>query len=198
MKARILVAGIGNLFLGDDGFGPEAVRRFAEAYPEHAAEDSAVRVVDYGIRGMHLAYDLLAGYESLVLVDAVPARGDPPGTLRVVEVTTEHLRAGEFDAHGMDPTAMLGSLDALGGRLPRTMVVGCVPATLDERIGLSAPVAAAIGPAVVLTANVVRRLLADLPHADGATGRPGPSESGTSAPMPEGGDVPCASASRVG
>ncbi|WP_181011481.1 hydrogenase maturation protease [Streptomyces sp. SM10] len=143
VSGGVLVAGIGNLFLGDDGFGPEVVRRFAGCgtVPPH------VRAVDYGIRGMHLAYDLLDGYDTLILVDACAAQ-EPPGTVTVLEVGADDLGTGEFDAHGMDPVAVLGNLDALGGTLPLTYVVGCVPADLNEGIGLSGPVAAAVPEAI--------------------------------------------------
>jgi hydrogenase maturation protease len=143
------VAGIGNIFFSDDGFGPEVVRRLA---PE-----PGVTVVDYGIRGMHLAYDLLDHDGPLVIVDAVPGPGEP-GTIRVLEVGPGDLGSGEFDAHGMNPVAVLAHLDVLGGSLPPTYVVGCVPATVDEGMGLSAPVAAAVDEGVA----AVRLLLADL------------------------------------
>lgn len=145
------MAGIGNIFLGDDGFGPEVVRRLTE---EKLPAD--VAVVDYGIRGMHLAYDLLDGYAGLVLVDAVPGQA-PPGSIRVLEVGEDDLGDRGLDAHGMDPATVLASLRALGGRLPRTLVVGCIPADLGEGIGLSPAVAAAVEPA----AATVRALLAD-------------------------------------
>jgi hydrogenase maturation protease len=140
---RILVAGIGNIFLGDDGFGCSVAQRLAADPP---AEE--VRVVDYGIRGMHLAYDLLDGYDAVIIVDA-------PGTLRVLEVGADDLGPAGVDAHAMDPATVLGSLQALGGQLPRTLVVGCIPAELEERIGLTAPVAAAVERATV----TVRELL---------------------------------------
>jgi hydrogenase maturation protease len=153
----VLVAGIGNLFLGDDGFGPEVARRLAAADSGDTVPDG-VRVVDYGIRGMHLAYDLLDGVRALVLVDALP--GDaPPGTLTVLEVGPDDLGDGEFDAHGMDPVAVLASLEAMGGRLPPTYVVGCRPADLSEGIGLSEPVAQAVGEAVVTVRRLVDEIL---------------------------------------
>jgi len=150
---RVLVAGIGNLFHGDDGFGPEVVRRLSARGP---APDG-VRVVDYGIRGMHLAYDLLAGYEALVLVDALPAAGTP-GTLAVLEVGADDLGGADFDPHGMNPVAVLGSLDRLGGTLPPTYVVGCAPADIAEGIGLSDEVAAAVPAAADLVDTLVERL----------------------------------------
>jgi hydrogenase maturation protease len=151
VSPRVLVAGVGNLFLGDDGFGPEAARRLAAApLPD------GVEVVDYGIRGMHLAYDLLTGYDTLVIVDAVP-RGGTPGDVVVLEVGAAALGEGDFDAHGMEPTAMLASLGSLGGRLPRTYVVGCEPLDTDEGIGLSAPVSAAVDRAVELVERLLEK-----------------------------------------
>jgi hydrogenase maturation protease len=151
----VLVAGIGNLFLGDDGFGPEVARRMVSDNGEPVPD--GVRVVDYGIRGMHLAYDLLDGVGALVLVDALPGDG-PAGTLTVLEVGPDDIGDGEFDAHGMDPVAVLASLEAMGGRLPPTYVVGCRPADVGEGIGLSEPVAEAVGEAVL----TVRRLVDEI------------------------------------
>jgi hydrogenase maturation protease len=142
VTGRVLVAGVGNLFLSDDGFGPEVARRLAgRSLP------AGVKVVDYGIRGMHLAYDLLDGYDALVVVDAAP-RGGRAGDVVVLEVGEDDLGTGDFDGHGMEPTAVLSSLGSLGGRLPRTYVVGCEPADLDEGIGLSPRVEAAVDPTV--------------------------------------------------
>lgn len=146
----ILVAGIGNIFFRDDGFGPEVVRQLAG----EVADD--VRVVDYGIRGMHLAYDLLDGVGTLVLVDTVPGPGEP-GTISVREVGPEDLGGAPLDAHGMSPVAVLANLDTLGGRLPPTFVVGCVPEDLSEGIGLSECVSAVVDAAV----STVRGLVSD-------------------------------------
>jgi hydrogenase maturation protease len=150
--ARVLVAGIGNVFATDDGFGAEVARRLAER-----PRTDGVRVVDYGIRGMHLAYDLLDQWDALVLVDAVPDRGDV-GAVAVLEITPADVRAGaQVDAHGMDPATVLASLTALGGRLPaRTLLVGCQVADTGAGMGLSAPVAAAVEDAL----DVVDALLA--------------------------------------
>ncbi|MFQ6398757.1 hydrogenase maturation protease [Nocardia sp. KC 131] len=151
MAARVLVAGIGNIFLGDDGFGPEVVRRL----PQHP--DSAVRVVDYGIRGMHLAYDLLDSWDALVLIDAIPNRG-APGEVVVFRAETGGSGAAQLDAHAMNPEAVFASVRALGARLPPTVVIGCRVACVDEGIGLSGPVAAAVPAAV----DAVDRVVADL------------------------------------
>ncbi len=151
--ARVLVAGIGNIFLGDDGFGPEVIRHVGESrWP-------GVRVVDYGIRGMHLAYDLLDGWDALVLVDAVPNAGRP-GEVRVFEADTRSPGApAGMDAHGMDPAAVFASLRALGGTPPTTIVVGCQVADTNDGIGLSAPVLAAIPCAADAVESVVARLV---------------------------------------
>jgi hydrogenase maturation protease len=154
VSPRVLVAGIGNLFLGDDGLGCEVARRLAaRRLPD------GVQVVDYGIRGMHLAYDLLEGYDALVIVDAVPGRG-APGRVRVLEVGPGDLGEGDLDAHGMDPAAMLAGLGRLGGVLPRTFVVGCEPAVLDEGIGLSPAVHAAVDVAAAAVRSLLERELA--------------------------------------
>ncbi|MGY1942206.1 hydrogenase maturation protease [Nocardia asiatica] len=152
----MLIAGIGNIFLGDDGFGPEVVRRL----PRHP--DPGVRVVDYGIRGMHLAYDLLDPWAALVLVDAVPGRG-APGRVEVFRAVPEDTGAA-LDAHAMSPDAVFAGVRALGGVLPPTVVVGCQVARVDEGIGLSEPVAAAVDEAVAAVGGV----LADLLHTGAA------------------------------
>ena len=132
------------MFLGDDGFGPEVARRMSTRFPD----SDAVRVVDYGIRGMHLAYDLLDGWDGLVIVDAVPDRGSP-GTVHVFEADHESLGSTTaLDAHGMDPGAVFASLSALGGASPRTIVVGCEVADIRDGIGLSTAVGAAVSDAV--------------------------------------------------
>jgi hydrogenase maturation protease len=153
---RLLVAGIGNVFLGDDGFGVEVVHRL-----EQTPLPDAVDVVDYGIRGVHLAYDLLDGrHDTVVLVDALPLP-DPPGTLAVLEVPMDGGTPADpaaVDAHGMTPLAVVELLRSLGGAVDRVLVVGCRPAVVDERMELSEPVAAAVEPAAALVADVVREL----------------------------------------
>jgi hydrogenase maturation protease len=150
----ILVAGIGNIFLGDDGFGPEVMRHV----PAHLA-GSRVRLVDYGIRGMHLAYDLLDEWDALVLVDALPSRG-APGALHVFEADHEALSATVgLDAHAMDPGAVFASLAALGGTPPRTVVVGCEVDCVEDGIGLSDAVSGAVPDAVRAVENVLAELI---------------------------------------
>jgi hydrogenase maturation protease len=149
---RILVAGAGNIFLGDDGFGVEVARRLAtETLPDR------VTATDFGIRGVHLAYQLLEGYDRLILVDTL-SRGGPPGTVYVFEPELDG-EAPPLDANSLDPAAVLAMLGRLGGRIDKVVVVGCEPATLEEGIGLSEPVEQAVAEAIA----VVHRLIAPKP-----------------------------------
>jgi hydrogenase maturation protease len=152
---RVLLAGVGNVFLGDDGFGCEVAKAIGGA-----ALPAGVDVADYGIKGVHLAYELLdGGYDTLIMIDAAPV-GGPPGTLAVVEVDPADpggcgpLAAPAVDAHSMHPLAVLQVLHALGGRIGRVLVVGCQPGELAEQMGLSPPVRAAVPGAVSLAAAV--------------------------------------------
>ena len=146
---------MGNIFLGDDGFGVEVARRLAaRALPE------GVRVADFGIRGVHLAYELAdKSYPTVILVDATP-RGGEPGTVYLIEPDLDCLGEqppGVADAHGMDPATVFGLLKTLGGKPGRVLIVGCEPATTDDEIGLSEPVAAAVEEAVKLILELVER-----------------------------------------
>ncbi|MGW1791233.1 hydrogenase maturation protease [Streptomyces tubercidicus] len=155
-SVKTLIAGVGNIFLGDDGFGVEAVRRLEE----HQLPDG-VEVVDVGVRGVHLAYQMLDGYHTVLLVDA-SARGGEPGTVYLLDATAPAARPPDtaLDGHHMTPDAVLALLDTLsagtGGRRPeRVLVVGCEPADVSEGIGLSAPVDAAVDEAVQLVLRLV-------------------------------------------
>jgi hydrogenase maturation protease len=153
VSRRVLVAGIGNIFLGDDGFGVEVVRRLAaEPLPR------GVEVADFGIRGIHLAYELLEkAYDTTILVDAMP-RGGEPGTVYVLEPETmPPAPAVAADAHAMTPEAVLRWLRSLGGAPGRLFVVGCDPARTEEEMGLSEPVAAAVGRAVEVVRELVQK-----------------------------------------
>lgn len=157
---RILVAGIGNIFLADDGFGVEVARRLSQR-----RLPAGVEVKDFGIRGMDLVYALGEGYDVAVFVDAVP-RGEPPGTLMVIEPELE-LESGEvmLDAHGMDPVKVLSLAGRLGPTPERVLVVGCEPKVRmsgdeEDLVGeLSEPVAAAVDGAVELVESVLEELL---------------------------------------
>jgi hydrogenase maturation protease len=156
MTASVLVAGIGNIFLSDDGFGVEVASRLKQkGVPEGA------RVDDFGIRGVHLAYELLEGYDAAVLVDAVDLR-EPPGTVALIEPelgASEDDASKTFDAHSMSPDVVLGTLARLGGNIDRIFVVGCQPECLEEGMGLSAPVERAVDDAVELCSRLVSDLL---------------------------------------
>jgi hydrogenase maturation protease len=163
MTARILVAGIGNIFLGDDGFGSEVVRN-----AEILQDDQSVRVIDYGIRGMHLAYDLLEGWDTLILVDAIPSRGSP-GTLHVFQADHEPPpEATGLDAHSMDPATVFASLRALGGSPPYTVVVGCEAGNVEEGIGLTEAVAQAVPRAARAVEDIVTALRGPASFASGS------------------------------
>jgi hydrogenase maturation protease len=146
--SRVLVAGVGNVFFGDDGFGVAVAQRLATR-----ALPPGVSVADIGIRGVHLAFELLDGYDLVVLVDAMPM-GEPPGTLSVLEARADDAPVAP-DAHGLDPRTVLALLGSLGGSVGRILVVGCEPATVAPGMGLSAPVAAAVDTAVDLVERLV-------------------------------------------
>jgi hydrogenase maturation protease len=157
---KVLVAGVGNVFLSDDGFGVEVARRLAGRQLP-----AGVEVADVGIAGMHLAYRLLDGYRALVLVDTF-RHGEPPGTLYLVEHDLDGpADEAAFDAHGMDPGAVLSMLDRLaegvGVERPvdRVLVIGCEPASLDEGIGLTESVAAVVDRATQAVVELVDDLL---------------------------------------
>jgi hydrogenase maturation protease len=155
---RVLVAGIGNVFLGDDGFGVALAGRLARR-----RLPAGVDVVDFGIRGMDLALALLEGYDAAVLLDATP-RGAASGTLYVIEPEVPATEVAP-DAHGMDPVSVLALARAMGGTPPRTLVVGCEPQTHmgadDEEIvaALSEPVRAALDEAERVVESVLAELI---------------------------------------
>lgn len=156
MLHRMLVAGLGNIFLGDDGFGVEVASRLAAGdIPDW------VRVADFGVRSLHLAYELRErDYALVVLVDLVQ-RGGPPGTIYLIEPEPDspdwHGRACGPDPHGMSPDGIFATLKMLGGAPGRVLIVGCEPESTAERIGLSAPVAQAAGEAVALVRKLIAR-----------------------------------------
>lgn len=167
MKApSILIAGIGNIFLGDDGFGCEVVRRLSQrAWPDH------VKVFDFGIRGFDLTYALLDGHDVTIFVDATP-RGNEPGTLYTIEpalAEIENIEAGArgamIDAHSMDPMKVLSMVKSMGGTFKKILLVGCEPATFgpeEGQMGLSEPVAAAVPQAVAIVESLVANVLSGM------------------------------------
>jgi len=160
-KPRILVAGIGNIFLGDDAFGVEVIRRMAGLNLP-----ASVRVSDFGIRGFDLAYALQDGYETTILVDACP-HGQGPGTLYVIEPDLKELDdpnapQATVEAHAMNPMSVLRMARAMNIELKNVLLVGCEPETLggeEGQMGLSAPVEAAVDEAVKLVESLVKRIL---------------------------------------
>lgn len=158
-KYRILIAGIGNIFMGDDAFGCEVAQRLMK----QACRDE-VRIVDFGIRGLDLAYALIDGYETTILVDATP-QGNAPGTVYLMELSLDD--AGEataaVDAHSMHPLNVLRMVKTLGGVPGQILLVGCEPAPSgsewEESMGLSEPVTAAIDVAIDRIEILVDQLL---------------------------------------
>ncbi len=167
---RILVAGIGNIFLGDDAFGCEVARRLLE---ENKLPETA-RVVDFGIRGFDLAYALMDGYDATIFVDATP-RGGAPGTIYVIEPDLDELekidrQTAAIDTHNMNPMKVLAMVKTMGGTFNKIILVGCEPFFTGEEdigfMGLSEPVAAAIEKAVEVVESVVAKITAEnLEHA---------------------------------
>lgn len=156
---NVLVAGIGNIFEGDDAFGCEVVRAlFARRLP------ADVRVIDFGIRGLDLVYALMDKPGLTILVDAT-RQGGAPGTLYTMEPDLTSLTASvpaTLDSHAMDPLRVLAAAQAIGGELGRILLVGCEPADLggeEGRMGLTPPVAAAIETAVDMLEDLIRKEL---------------------------------------
>lgn len=165
----ILVAGVGNVFLQDDGFGAAVIERLrARALPD------GVSVLDFGTGGLKLAYEVMRGYQALILVD-VSRQGGEPGTLYLMEPDPEDVEGAiadgdSLDPHGMDPRTVLRFVKAIAGWPGRVMVVACEPAAVGEEdagMGLSAPVAAAVGRAADLVEETVSELLAGAPRTAG-------------------------------
>ena len=158
---RILVAGVGNIFLGDDAFGVEVVGLLAKReLPD------AVRIVDFGIRGLDLTYALLDGYQTVILVDAVP-RGGEPGQVYVIEPdvvcdSTPDPAAGPLiEMHRLDPAKVLQLVSAMGGSLGRLLVVGCEPTPLDDYDDIQPGLCEAVAVAVPIAADLVVQLISE-------------------------------------
>jgi hydrogenase maturation protease len=159
MNGRILVGCIGNIFLGDDGFGVEVARRLAEReLPE------SVEVADFGIRGLDLVYALQEDYGAVILVDALP-RGEEPGTIYLIEPEIEDEGEAALDTHSMDPVKAIRFARAMGAKPVRTLVVGCEPEVVlqgdsydDMLMELSQPVQAAVEEAVQVVESLVEEL----------------------------------------
>ena len=162
---RILVAGIGNAWLRDDGFGGEVVRRLeSRELPEGAA------VFDFGTGGLDLAYEVMRGYDALVLID-VSRQGGEPGTLYVMEAQKEDVDAGIEDGqlinpHAMDPQTVLRFVKTLGAWPGKVVIVACEPAQVEEMgMGLSAEVQSVVDAAVGLVIETIEELRTDAAYA---------------------------------
>lgn len=154
MTARTLVAGVGNIFQRDDAFGVEVIRLLAgRPYPP------GVKVADFGIRGVHLVYELLDGCDLFVLVDAA-RRGRAPGTVTVLEIDPADFDAatGVMDAHGLTPDQVFAMLGAMGGRPGRSLVVACEPADVSAGMGLSDEVRLALPHAVRAVEKILEQV----------------------------------------
>lgn len=160
MSADVLVAGVGNVFFGDDGFGVEVVRRLAAG-----PLPPGVEVEDFAIRGVHLAYRLLDPPALLVIVD-VARRGGAPGTLYVIDPEVEPAtEAALADGHAIDVASVLASVRGLGGVLPAVRIVACEPAALDQGMGLGPEVERAVPEAVAIVRELIGQHLGASPRA---------------------------------
>jgi hydrogenase maturation protease len=162
---RILVAGIGNAWLSDDGFGGEVARRL-----ERLELPEGTVVFDFGTGGLDLAYEVMRGYDALVLID-VSRQGGEPGTLYVMEASEEEVDAGIEDGqvinpHAMDPQTVLRFVKTVGAWPGKVVVVACEPARVEEMgLGLSDEVARAVDGAVELVVQTIGELQADAAYA---------------------------------
>lgn len=158
-RKRIMVAGIGNTFLQDDGFGAEVIKSFREKQGINGLYQD-IELHDVGIGGLKLAYDLMKGYDALILVDASP-RGESPGTLYVIEPDEKEVRAGLddgnfIDPHGCDPATVLRFVKSLGAWPGKVVIIGCEPGAIEDfGVGLTEPVKAAVGGAVILLEETI-------------------------------------------
>ena len=153
MSARVLVAGVGNVFFHDDAFGVEVLRHL-----NSSTLPSGVRVMDAGIRGMHLAFEITSGYDAVILVDAI-SRGDSPGTVSVLE-PSRSSNANAADAHSMELESVFAFIERLGGSDAKIVIVGCEPVDVTEGMGLSPQVSAAVPQAARFVERLVSEVIA--------------------------------------
>ena len=162
---QVLVAGVGNAWLQDDAFGAECARRLeARGVPE------GVTVMDFGTGGLDLAYEIMRGYDALVLLDA-SRQGGEPGTLYVIEPQLSDYEGAIEDGdtinpHGMDPATVLRFVNAIGGFSGKVVVIGCEPGEVDDvGLGLTAPVEAAVERALAMIRETIDELRTDAAYA---------------------------------
>ena len=161
IKKRVMIAGVGNMFMKDDGFGGAVIKRILnKKFPD------GVEVKDFGTGGLKLAYDLMKGYDGLILLDA-STRGEPPGTLYVIEpnegdINPDLEQGGPIDPHGADPATVLRFVKSIGSWPAKVLIVACEPETVDDfEIGLSNPVNAAIDKAVEMVEDIVKEIYSE-------------------------------------
>jgi hydrogenase maturation protease len=146
--SRVLIAGVGNRMLGDDGFGVEVARELGRAPPPNST------VAELGIRSMDLAHELLAPRELLIVADCL-VRGGAPGTLYVLQPDDDGTIGGVADIHSMNLPGVFTAVRELGGRVPRTLVVACEPDVIEAGVGLSPAVARAVPAAIDLIRDLI-------------------------------------------
>jgi hydrogenase maturation protease len=155
---RILIAGVGNIFMADDAFGCEVAKRLSQR-----AMPAGVRVVDFGIRSLDLTYAMLEGYDAVILIDAAP-RGRAPGTLYVIEPSAPESNDNVMlDGHGMDVVKVMQAATAMGAKVGQVLLVGCEPtprdAGADWEMNISPPVQAALEEAVAIVQTLVAKII---------------------------------------
>jgi hydrogenase maturation protease len=162
---QILIAGIGNTWQRDDGFGSEVARRL-----EAVELPDGVAVIDFGTGGLDLAYQVMYGYDALLMID-ISRQGGAPGTLYVMEVDEDEVTSGIEDGdalnpHGMDPETVLRFIKLTGGWPGKVVIIACEPLTIEEMgVGLSPVVEEAVGRAVDLVLDQAKELLTDEAYA---------------------------------
>jgi hydrogenase maturation protease len=161
-KKRVMIAGVGNIFMKDDGFGVEVVKRMMnKEFPE------GVELRDFGTGGLKLAYDLMKGYDCLILLDA-SRRGGNPGTLYVIEPNEREFQStieegDSIDPHGSDPVTVLRFVKAFGSWPGKVMIVACEPTSTDDfEIGLSSPVRASVDKAVEFVDEIINGIYSNI------------------------------------
>lgn len=156
-----MIAGVGNMFMQDDGFGSAVIKKMLHKnFPE------GVEIKDFGTGGLKLAYDLMRGYDGLILLDA-STRGEKPGTLYVIEPNQDDInpdlqQGGPIDPHGADPATVLRFVKSIGSWPAKVVIVACEPESVgDFEIGLSAPVMAAIDKAIEMVDEIVKDIYSE-------------------------------------
>lgn len=157
-KKRVMIAGVGNMFMQDDGFGSAVIQKMLhKKFPE------GVEIKDFGTGGLKLAYDLMQGYDALILLDA-SARGEQPGTLYRIEpdekdFSTDLQQGGPIDPHGSDPVTVLRFVRSIGAWPGKVFIIACEPESIDDfAIGLSKAVTDSVDEAIKLTEEIVNEI----------------------------------------